>query len=368
MSNVSSNPLDQLSPHRVIQSVKRWWVIPTGLAVLGVLFGALAGASIRPSAEALVSVTSRSSMDAGTMARIMETTVHQVRAPVVFERAATTLGDSVSSDDLRDRTRISVVATSQVLAIQVVAATTEDAIRQTDAVVDAVLIEQQAARLVALTRVTQSVRGLMRSADSRVQDKDAEQARLVRLGAALADSQSTVVTGDVNLEALQSAQSAKLSAGAGTLALFCGLGGGLLGVAIALLLGVRRGGVRDLNDLAQLHRHLPVIDRRDLHDVLAIEGGTIETIIFAGVLADRERLASLREEVAAQLASSSQTGELTLLASELNDTVLRRANSDPSTLVLVAVDPRTLRLEWLGRRLDELTTRAYLMELPPWPT
>ena len=30
MSNVSSNTLDQLSPHRVIQSVKRWWVIPTG--------------------------------------------------------------------------------------------------------------------------------------------------------------------------------------------------------------------------------------------------------------------------------------------------------------------------------------------------
>ena len=111
-----------------------------------------------------------------------------------------------------------------------------------------------------------------------------------------------------------------------------------------------------------------MIDRRDLHDVLAIEGGTIDTIIVAGVLADRERLAALREELAGQLASSDQASELTLLASELNETVLRRANSDPSTLVLVAVDPGTLRLEWLGRRLDELTTtRAYLVELPPWP-
>ena len=221
--------------------MKRWWGIPTGLAILGVLFGALAGASIRPSAEALVSVSSRSSMDASTMARVMETTVQQVRAPAVFERAATALGDSVGSDGLRDRTRISVVATSQVLAIHVVAATPEDAIRQTDAVVHAALTEQQAARLVALARVTQSVRGLMQSADSKVQDKDAEQARLIRLGAALADSQSTVVTGEVNLEPLQSARSAMLSAGASTLALFCGLGGGLLGVAIALLLGVRRG-------------------------------------------------------------------------------------------------------------------------------
>lgn len=368
MSIASSNLLDQLSPHRVIQSVRRWWFIPTGLAILGVLCGALAGASIRPSAEALVSVSSRSGIDASTMARIMETTVQQVRAPAVFERTATALGDSVGSDDLRDRTRISVVATSQVLAIQVVAGTPEEAIRQADAVVNAALTEQQAARLIALSRVTKSVSGLMQSAESKVKDKDAEQARLIRLGTALADNQSTVVTGEVNLEPLQYARSAKVSAGASTLALFCGLGGALLGFAIALLLGVRRGGVRDLNALAQLHRHLPMIDRRDLHDVLAIEGGTIETIIVAGVLADRERLAALREELAGQLASSDQTGELTLLASELNETVLRRANSDPSTLVLVAVDPGTLRLEWLGRRLDELTTRAYLMELPTWPT
>lgn len=363
MSIMGVNPIVQLSPQRVMQSIKRWYPIPITLAVIGALLGALGGTSIRPTAEALVSVVARN-QDPTAMARVMETTVQQVRAPAVFERAAMSLGEDIDPDDLRDRTRISAVSTSQILAVYVVAATVDEATRQADAVVDAAIRHEQAGRTVALKRVTESVRSLMEAATSKVKDAGTEQARLIRLGAALADSQSTVALGEVSLEPLQSARPARLSASATSVALFCGLGGGLLGLAVALLLGVTRGPVANLQEMGRLYPHLPVIDRRDLDDVLALEANTIATILIAGVSSDRERLGALRE----QLASSRPANELTLLVSGLNDTVVRRVNSDASTLVLVAVDTTTLQLKSLGRRLDQLTTRAYLMELPPCPT
>lgn len=366
MSTVSIRGADRFSTQRAMVSVRRWFFIPLALALVGVLLGALAGNSVRPSAEALVSVSTRN-QDATTMARVMETVVQQLRAPGVFERAVNSLGDGAEAADLRERTRVAAVATSQVLAVQVVANTDEAAIREADAVVSAAIDQEQASRSEVLQRLTKSIRTLMESKSSTVENKEAEQARLIRLGAALADSQSTITTGEVNLEPLQEARTTRLSAGPASLALFCGLGAALLGLAISLVLGVRRGGVRDLAQLGELFPHLPVIERRDLAEVLKLEGGTISTIIVSGAQSSREALMSLREEVAEQVTRLQPDVEFNVLVSELNDTVIRRLKSDPSTLVLVAVDAPQLRLNWLGKRLDELVERAYLIDLPPWP-
>lgn len=348
---------------RAKHSLTRWYFIPLGLAAVAALVGGLSASLTRPTAEALVSITTTQT-DATAMARVSETTVREMRTEAVYKEASRTLGESSDPYELSDRTRIAAVPSTMMISVQVMADSTDRAGAEANAIIAAVQKLEQDAVDAELERVTASIRKVMTSRDAKVADPQAEQTRVARLGGSLADSQAAVVTTDNQLTVVQSARGVSAGVGPITLALACGIGGGLLGVGIALLLGARSGKVRSLAKLKQIYPQVPVIGPGLLTDVLAVEGDQIGTILVSGTADSRERLIGLRDQIAVQVLSNPVSGrDLSVLAAPLSDAVVRRVNSDPSVLLVVGVDPTTARLEDLIG-LGRLGSRAYLLELP----
>ncbi len=366
MSNTNGPavPPGRLTLQRAKQALVRWYFLPLGLALVAALAGGLAAGLTRPTAEALVSLNT-DQMDATGMARASETMVREMRTDAVFNEASRTLGDSSDPLDLRDRTRIAAVQSTMVISVQVVASDPGQAAVEADAIVTAVQKIEQDARDAELERVTTSIRQLMSSPDAKVGSKEAEQTRITRLGGALADGQASVATMATQLTIVQHARAMSATIGPFTLAMACAIGGALLGGGVALLLGARRGGVRSLAELEELYPQLPAIAPDLLSDVLAVEGDGINTILVSGTAATRERLTHLRDRIAVQLLSHPAAGrDLNLLAAPLSEAVVRRVRTDPGVVLVVGVDPSTVRLEELGDWLDRLSSRAYLVELP----
>ncbi len=364
-SHSSATPPGKLTLQRAKHALTRWYLVPLGLAVVAALIGGLAAGVTQPTAESLVSLSTSAQTDATGMARVSETMVREMRTDAVFNEASRALGGDSDPQDLRDRTRVAAVQSTMMISVQVTAPTADQAATEADAIVEAVQKIELSAREAELERVTSSIRKLMTSKDSRVADAQAEQARITRLGGALADSQASVATTATQLTVVQQARPVSNGVGPITMALACGIGGLLLGSGVALLLGGRRGPVHTLAELEEIYPHVPVVAPELLPDVLAVEGDGIKTILVSGTAATRDLLTGLRDRIAVQLLSNPTTGhDLNVLAAPLSDAVVRRVNTDPSVILLVGVDAGTVRLEELNGWLDRVSSRSYLVDLP----
>lgn len=363
-SHTPASPLGRLTATRAKLALKRLYYIPVGLAVIGAVAGGVGAGLTRPAAEALVSLNTELT-DATSIARASETMVREMRTDAVFNEASRALGESSDPTDLRQRTRIAAVTSTTIISVQVVGQDQDRAAAEANAVVTAAQTLEQDARKAELERVTTSIRQLMTSADSKVADQQAEQTRITRLGGALADSQASVATMASQLTSVQQARAVESTVGPLTLAAICGLGGALLGGGIALLLGVRRGPVQSMVELEQIFPHVPQITPGLLPDVLALEGERVDTVVISGTPDTADRLAGLRDRIAAQLHSDpAPRRDLTVLAAPLSETVLRRVSADPAVVLVLAVDPSTVRLEDLSAPFDRLSARSYLLEVP----
>lgn len=363
-SQLTASAPKRLTPQRAKQSLLRWWFIPLALAIIGAGLGYAVGGGTRPTAETIVSITN-TQVDAGTLARVSETLVREIRTDAVFNEASRALGQDSNPQELRDRTRVSAVSSTSLISVQVTAATVEQAAEEADAVVAAVLKIEEDAREAELERVSAQIRALMTAASAKLSNTQAEAARVAQLGSALADAQAQVASNPIEIAVVQPARLLTATVGPTTLAVACGLGGLLVGSGIALLLGATRGRVRSFGDLAEIFPHVPAIAPTLLSDVLAVEGDQIDTILVSGTATSRERLTDLRDQIAVQLFAGSGGGrDLDVLAAPLSDAVVRRVSTDPGVVLVVGIDPKTARLEELGSWIDRLPSRAYLLELP----
>ncbi|MVA77264.1 hypothetical protein GC722_14710 [Auraticoccus sp. F435] len=365
------------SPGLVLQTVRRWFWLPLGLGLAGALIGGGIGTDARPTAETLL-VVQASSQDSTNRARVVETAVRELSAPGIYERAGQDIGADPA--ELRSRTRVSSTATSDVISVTVTADDPTQAVRESAAVARAG-VELRAERTeIQLQQLAQDTRQLMDQSDWGVEDLQAERARVEQLGLSLAASQSYLVANSEELVVIQESEPAESLVSRLTLAALSGLGGVLLGVGASLFLGTRVGRVGSLRRLRRMFPNLPALRTEDLAPTVAMEGTAIRTVLVTRIgsvpLWQACRLVSdtLREAghpvrrttnivhaLTADQTSRPPQGGIDVVSSRLTPTVIRRVARDPHVLLLVAVDPRTVRLEWLDRSLHTLGERAYFL-------
>jgi capsular polysaccharide biosynthesis protein len=370
-------PLDPWG-RSVVNAVRRWAYVPILLAALGALTGGLVGMAARPSAEALVLVRS-AALDGAGLERAAESAALAMRTMSVFSEASR--GTTTDAGDLRSRTKIGAKPGTQVISVTVTALTSEQAVREANAVARAAILLGSTGIPHQLRQVTREVRKLIR--EHPVASSPAEQARLARLGDELAGRQSAVLDNGQQLTLLQDAEPTRLVPATPVLVAMGALVGTLLGLGLAQLLGVRRGTVQSSRELAQLYPEASVIQTADLRGMLALEP-RVKTVFLAGVRRNVEDLVRVTErvreslildglEVAVRDASPSPdepaNGHINLVPTMLNETVLRRSARDDGTLLLVPVQPRVTRLEALDVFAPRLNDRAYLLvdeRVPEW--
>jgi hypothetical protein len=376
MSTVAA-PLDPWG-RSVVNAVRRWAYIPILLAALGAVTGGLVGMAARPSAEALVSVSS-TAVDGAGLERAAESAALAMGTMPLFTMAGQKTG--VDPGELRSRTKIAVKPNTQIISITVTAKTSEQAVQEATAMAAAAISLGSASIPAELNRVTEEVRKLIR--EQTLSSPHAEQARLVQLGTELATRQSAVLAGGQQLALLQEAEPARLVPATPILVAMGGLVGMLLGLGVAQLLGVRRGTVQSGRELSQLYPEASVIQTADLRGMLDLEP-RVKTVFLAGVRRNVQDLLRVTERVRQSLILDGRdvmvreappspdepaNGHINLVPTMLNETVLRRSARDDGTLLLVPVQPRVTRLEALDGFAPRLNDRSYLLvddRAPEW--
>ena len=352
-------------------ATRRWVALPLLLALLGALAGLAVGSLARPQAEALL-VVQTDAQDGAGMERAAENAAVELATSPVFDAAATATGTTTA--DLRARTQIATRPNSQIVSVTVSADDAATAVAQADAVARAGAEAGPDRLPSSLEQLTESTRDLI--ASGRLTNNSAERARVARLGDELAASQAQLITEANRLSVLQSAQAAAGAPAAPVLALLGAVAALLLGLGAALLLGARRGTVRSAHELAELYPDTAVIRPSDLRDVLEMEPNT-STVIVAGT--GGTKLSRLTQSVRSSLADAagkpvvvienlsdaprneSPNGHLTMVSTTLSETVMRRAKTDASSILIVPVLPKVTRLESVDGYASRLTERSYLL-------
>lgn len=361
-----------------ITAARRWIVIPLALGLLGGIAGGVAGTASKAGAEALLLV--QASAQNGTTDLAAENAAVQLNTSEIFTAAA----DVTKADarDLQNRSEIAAVPNSQIVSITVTAATTEQAVAEADAIADAGVAAGPNRTPQALAQLTKATRDLIKSAD--LGDSTAERARIDRLGDELGASQAALVSDANQLQLLQSGEPNNRLPGAPVLGLLGAFSGALLGLALALLLGVRRGTVKSTRDLAELYPHAAVISASDLSQALEMETGA-RTVILAGPRGARMsgvtqtvqaalsqttgKVVVLSDTLADAPATASANGHINLVTTTLSETVLRRTRRDEGTVLIVPVQPRVTKLEAVDEYASRMTDRSYLLldnRAPEW--
>jgi hypothetical protein len=370
-------PLDPWG-RSVVNAVRRWAYIPILLSALGALAAGLVGMAAQPSAEALVSVRS-AAVDGAGLQRAAESAALAMRTMPVFTEASR--GAAAEAGELRSRTKIGAKPNTQIISVTVTAPTSDQAVREANAVALAAISLRSVSVPDQLGQVTGEFGKLIR--EHPLVGSEAERARLARLGDELAVRQSAVLDNGQQLTLLQEAEPARLVPATPVLVAMGALVGLLLGLGLAQLLGVRRGTVQSGRELAQLYPEASVIQTADLRGMLALEP-RVKTVFLAGVRRSVEDLVRVTERVRESLildghevlvrdASPSPdepaNGHINLVPTMLNETVLRRSARDDGTLLLVPVQPRVTRLEALDVFAPRLNDRSYLLvdeRVPEW--
>jgi hypothetical protein len=362
----------------VLNAARRWVYIPLALAIVGAVAGAYVGSSARPSAEALLLVNSNA-IDGQGMVRTVESEARKLNTQPLFEAAARSAG--VRSDDLRARTKIGAKPNTQIISIKITATSSAQAVREASAVADSAVSQASAQVPAQIEAVTEETRKLI--ADQELNNKEAERARLAKLGDNLAGRLSDVLDKSQQLDLLQSGEPTRLVPSTPILAAMGALAGALLGLAAAQLLGVRRGTIKSGRELAQLYPDATIIAPAELESMITIEPKA-RTVFLAGVYRNGEDLGTLIETVRISLTSSGRevlvrngapsldqptNGHIDLIPTMLSATVLRRTAQDDEALLLVPIQPKITRLEALDDFVPRLSDRAYLLldeKTPEW--
>lgn len=361
-------------------AARRWLILPIALGIVGFGAGLGAGVMARPSAEALVRVNSAST-DPDAVERAVTSAALELDSVQVYQTAAKKLG--VATEELRLRSKIIAVTSSQLVSITVTSKTTGQAVREADGLAAASTEVSQSRLQAELESITNQTRSLIRAQE--LSNTAAERARVARLGDALAGNQSNLVAGPSQVTIFEQAVPSRGLPPAPLLAALGLVGGGLLGLALALLLGVRRGTVHSARDLRELYPHAAVIETEDLDTMLNLESGSASTVFVAGVEKDveefravtdavRDRLLATGREVRVLLNAAAVKQEpfnehINLVPTTLNDTVLRRIARDRHTLLIVLVELNHTRLAWLNSFAPVFGDRTYLLvnhRAPQW--
>lgn len=361
-------------------TLRRWWILPVVCAVLAAIAGLVIGSMAMPSARSTVRVQS-AAMDGQGMQRTVETAVKVLESSAVFEDAADETG--AVSTELRRRTEIAPAVDSMVIEIVVSAPTEEQALDEADAVADA------GVRIVAerlddeVARMSEETKKLIE--DGELDNDNAERSRVARLGDALADSQSLVVSGSDRLDKLEDAVSTTTVSSAPLLAVMGLIGGGLTGAAAALLIGGRRGKVRSGADLRRLYPHVPVIATDELPEILRIEAASRSTFLIGGfgTVADLEpvatsvvsHLSDTGEDVrivdtaavmrAREARRQAPDGVISVVPTRLNGAVMRAVDRDDDTVLIIVVQERRTRIEQIDQFAARLGDTSYLVVCEP---
>jgi hypothetical protein len=361
----------------VLTAARRWVYIPLVLAMVGAVTGSYVGSSVRPSAEALLLVKS-AAIDGQGMERDVESEALKLNTQTLFDLAAKP-GDT--ANDLRARTKIGARPNTQIIYVRITAPTTAQAVREASAVANTAVDQVSAGVPAQLEQVTDETRKLIK--DQKLPTNDAERARLARLGDDLAGRLSAVLDRSQQLGLLQSGEPTRLVPSTPILVAMGGLAGALLGLALARLLGVRRGTIKSGRELSQLYPDAAVIAPGELENMITIEPKA-RTVFLAGVRRGTQELDLLTETVRRSLTSSGRdvfvrtgapsidqptNGHIDLIPTTLSATVLRRTARDDGALLIVSIQPKVTRLEALDALVPQLSERAYLLvdeQTPEW--
>jgi hypothetical protein len=353
----------------VLAAARRWVYIPLVLAMVGAVAGSYVGSSVRPSAEALLLVKS-DAMDGQGMERAVESEALRLNTQTLFNLAAK---PGATADNLRARTKIGARPNTQILYIRITAPTTAQAVREASAVANAAVDEASADVPAQLKQITDETSKLI--TDQRLSNKEAEHARLAKLGDDLAGRLSGVLDKGQQLDLLQAGEPTRLVPATPLMAAMGGLAGALLGLAFAQLLGIRRGTIKSGRELSQLYPDAAVIAPGELENMITIEPKA-RTVFLAGVRRGTQELDLLTETVRSSLTSSGRevfvrtgaprldqptNGHIDLIPTTLNAAVLRRTARDEGALLIVSIQPRITRLEALDAFVPQLSERAYLL-------
>jgi hypothetical protein len=371
---VSKRPWSQTA----IPAARRWIVLPLALALIGGAAGYVAATSSPASAEALLLVRT-DAFDNTSQQLAAENAAVELDTLEVFTAAAKKTGGDPR--DLKSRTEIAAVPNSQTVSLSVTAATQEQAVADASAVFDAALAAGPSRTPEALEQMTKATRDLIESKD--LGNSTAEEARVDRLGDELGASQAALVADANQIQPLQSAEPSSRLPEAPVLGLMGALSGVLLGLGLALLLGMRRGTVRSASDLSELYPQAAVISSSDIEQALEMEPGASTVIIastrgarVSGLTRDvQEAMAAatgkqvvIADSLAHAPIGESPNGHISLVSTTLSETVLRRTRKDPGTLLFVPVQPRITKLDAVNEYAPRLADRSYLLvdSRPEW--
>lgn len=354
----------------LVATLRRWWWLPAALSLLGALTGGIAGASAPKTAEAIVRVQTQSSDPQGT-ADAVQSAMLEASSREVFTAAAGKGGDI---DTLHDKVAVSAIVKTTFLSIKATDRDPEVAAKLANDVAEAAVeasnkrIDDQLAELTRTTSVL--IKG------QKLPQADAEAQRVERLGGQLADSQGTLLMQSRRLTLLQSAQASDAEGPSTALMTLMGLiGGALGGVALALLLGGRRGAMSSADEMRRVYPELEIVRRHELDSVLALEADAVDRVVLTGVRAPAGAITALAEPVAHALRRTGRevtftddlsvlgrdeqrTRGITVVQTPMSPSLLRRVGRDSRALTVVLVRPGKTRFEWLDEHIDSFGDRV----------
>jgi hypothetical protein len=364
------------------QAARRWVAIPLLLAFLMASIGFALGYTAKPSAEALLLVQA----DA-TDAAAAESTALEFNTLGFFDTV--TRGTGKDPRDLLVRTRITAKPNSRILSIVVTAPSSVQAVADANAIAYQALASAPNRARAAISQLTEATGGVIRS--RQLTSPTAERERVARLGEELGAGQAALLTSANRLQLLQSAEPARRLPAAPVLGLMGGLAGALLGIGVALLLG-RRGTVKSERELTELYPHTAVIDAADLKTVITkpdtktvilaatrgIDVAGVAEIVrqglthgtgrdvaivekLADVPVDAPRSALLLHGAGGLHDNDGANGHISLVATTLSESVVRRASQDGRSVLVIPVRPGVTRLEALDNFASRIPDRTYLL-------
>lgn len=376
MANPADNNADPWG-RSLIETLRRWWWVAATLAVLGAAVGFAAGLNSPKTAEALLSVQiTNDNPDA--LSRAATNAVTEANTQEVYAAAAQERATQAAS--LRQRSEILIVPNSTVLGVRVTADTAENAAADANAL--AVAAVNQSARRVQndLRSLTTNTETLMTTEP--LQDAQAERTRKNQLGGALATSQQALLTQSRQVVVLQQADAANATSTSPLLlGLLGAIGGGLLGLALTMLFGGRRGRLSSMREMRRLYPNLEFIPARDVPAIMSMEAGASDRVVLTGVRVPAANVRGLVEPVEAGVHAAgrdthvtedvAQFGaehygrdgerEVTVLQTPLSGAIVKRVARDPRSVLLVLVRPHKTRFEWLDEHAGQFGERTYVV-------
>jgi hypothetical protein len=367
----------------LLQALRRMWLLPLILGLLGGIAGAYVGNAAQPSAEALVRVQA-GAVDGQSMTRAVETAAQELDTAQVY--GAAVKGTGVSAVDLRARTEIAPVTDSQVLSVTVTAPSIRQAVEETDAIVNAGIKQGSDRRQDELDQITEETRSLI--SKSKLSNSAAERARVASLGDALATSQAQLIANTRQLTLLSPAASSSTIPNPALLGAMGLVGGALLGLGLAMLLGNRRGTVKSAGELRRLYPHVPIIEQDELGSLLDMENATTSTWVVGGFDREPEHLQPVVEALTFHLSSAGMdvrsnenlsvlhqrrgsrtvaTDQVAIVATQVNQAIVRSVEREQEAALLLVVLPQHTRHEWLDQYAAIFGDHTYLVvgELQP---